>query len=754
MQRDMTYLAHSSNSGKEEPLHAHLELVAKRASSFAEDLNLASEANIAGLLHDLGKYGDLFQRRLAGQESGIDHWSAGAMISLEKYTGKICIVPVANAILGHHIGLQNLNPRQWQGESKLREEHPRGLRLSDPDFNKLLHRFQADSLTLPEIAPAIPWNNKFSIASMLDVRMLFSTLVDADFIETEAFFQEKYRPEGHALRPESVLPVLTSYLKKLSAGSGASPEINQVRHDLLNVCLAAGKQPQGLFTLTAPTGTGKTLAMLAFALQHAMEHGLRRIVLVIPYLNIIEQSGLDYRTALDSFVNNEDSVPFILEDHSLAGTRFTDKEAQSDMLSSHGALLAENWDAPITVTTSVQFFESLFANRPSACRKLHRLAKSVILFDEVQTLPVNLAVPTLAALSHLAGRYQSSVVFATATQPAFNKLNDAVQKQCIAGWSPEEIVPQELDLFSRCRRIQVEWPAVNTSISWCELAAKLRDHPQTLCIVNLKRHALQIFQELAHQQGVFHMSTNMCSAHRRVVLNEVRRRLKNESNCLLISTQCVEAGVDIDFPAVFRAIGPLDAIAQAAGRCNRHGTAPFGNVHVFRPEDTKYPDGAYQQAATVTEMLLKEHSMGIDINDPQIYREYYERLYAFIDPEKSKPELQDAILRQDFADVARLYRVISQDTINVLVSYNKAVFTELKAIVTADGLTAQWIRRARPYAIGLYRPKPHDPVTPFIKPVSICNGTDSTEWYIYLKEDDYDEKVGLILPISSNVLIA
>jgi CRISPR-associated helicase Cas3 len=598
---------------------------------------------------------------------------------------------------------------------------------------------------------------------MLDVRMLFSTLVDADFIETEAFFQgdsdgrRVYREAGASLEPETAFLHLNTYLDKLRETSKASVPVNQLRSQLLHYCLQAAEMSQGIFTLTAPTGSGKTLAMLAFALKHAIKYKLRRIITVIPYLTIIEQTAQTYADVFKSYLKPEEVTHYIQECHSLSGIRPEDDKTQSDDTDYQGRLLAENWDAPVIVTTNVQLLESLFANRPGACRKLHRLARSVILFDEVQTLPLAIAIPTLAALSRLAERYGTTVVFATATQPAFSHLNKYVKKFCASGWAPREIIPANADLFGCVRRNEVIWPASGKRTGWQELAGKIKTHEQALCIVNLKRHALQLYQALK-QMGVewlFHLSTNMCPAHRKEVLDKVRRRLADDKPCRLISTQCVEAGVDIDFPVVFRALGPLDAVAQAAGRCNRHGLAQSGTVQIFSPEydgeGRIYPDRAYAQAADVAVQLLNRY-VTLDINNPAIFQEYYRQLYKFAQPETQGSDLIEAVQRQDFVEVAKYYHVIEQSTINVLVPFKKEIYSRLKDEALNKGISYKWILAARSYAIGLFRPRPGDPIESHLEPVP--SGTDAEEWYIFLKEEYYDNEVGLIVPQNSNVLIA
>lgn len=741
-------LAHSpsKDGSRIDTVADHLKAVSERAAEYAAAFGAADEARLAGLLHDLGKYGELFQKRLRGEAEHVDHWSAGAWCALDVFKQRG--LAAALAVQGHHIGLQQadkdalrrLNPATW--DPRMHE----GRRLSAPGVGA------ADELHLPA-AVALPeslYDHAIAhhAATMLDVRMLFSALVDADFIQTEAHFDAKngarqYRNRSPALEPSRALDVLLTHIKDVAHESQAATGVNSLRADLLYACLEKASGPQGRFTLTAPTGSGKTLSMLAFALKHAAQHHLRRVVMVIPYLNIIDQTARVYREILKPVFGEG----YVLEHHSLAGTHGDDDGAEG--VGESQRLQAENWDAPVVVTTSVQFLESLFSNRPSACRKLHRLARSVILFDEVQTLPTGLAIPTLATLSRMVERYQATVVFATATQPAFSHLHDKVKEYCACGWQPEEIVPPTLTLFDRARRTKVVWPEPERKTSWGELAGSLAsdDCRRSLCIVNLKRHALELFQKLrdrkVDEDSLFHLSTNMCPAHRKVVLDEVRQRLKDGLSCRLVSTQCVEAGVDVDFPVVYRAWGPFDSIAQAAGRCNRNGLLGTGEVRVFVPDDERYPPGAYEQAAAVTRAFAGAGTL--DIDDPAMFLEYFRQLYGVSRPEDRNPELTDAILRKDFADVARLYRVIEHDAVNVLVPYQPVEFKKLAEGVTGYvGLTRDWILRARPYAVSLYRPKRNAPILDRIAPFPAGRGEQSDDWFEYVGDaKDYDPKTGL-----------
>jgi len=754
------YYAHSANRNNDwHQLKRHLSQTACLAESFASNSFLKSEAQLAGFLHDVGKYGDLFQARLHGKVSHVDHWSAGAWMALLEYRS----IAAALSIQGHHIGLQQLDKQSLKrmDPQRLKEMHPLGFRVSESNANVLSDRFYAECERLPLLEQTVLANDiTSSVSRMLDVRMLFSCLVDADFIDTEAHFEstaegKKHRPLGLSLRATDALKLLQEYIQRLETQkAGKTPtKVIEIRRKLLDACLDAAQGETGLFSLTAPTGSGKTLGMLAFALQHAANWALDRVIVVIPYLSIIQQTVEVYQAIFREHYGSE----YILEHHSLAGCGEEPAAADDDGDSAPEIspirrlqLLSENWDAPVIVTTSVQFLESLFSNRPSACRKLHRLMRSVVLFDEVQTLPANLAVPMLAGLSHLAHQYGSTVVFATATQPAFDHLHASVAKQCSRGWQPRPIVPNPHVLFGALERTTVRWEDPRTPFSWRRLAERLMAYPQVLCIVNVKRHARELIEAMG-DADTFHLSTNLCPAHREQVLGMVKERLRGGQPVRLVATQCVEAGVDLDFPVVWRAYAPLDAIIQAAGRCNRDGRMNrAGDVYVFMPEDEAYPVGYYEQAAQITKILLRGLKKKTqDIQDPDFVQSYYRMLYDMARPDVSEraQEILNAVKAGDFPRVARGFRLIPRDSMNVVVPYAGA--REEYRLLDADaseGLNRYWIRRARRLAINLFRPQPDDPIWCNMRPVPLTRrAADSlSEWYIYLNPEDYDERLGLV----------
>lgn len=766
------YFAHSANQvGEWHSLAEHLMSVSQLAMGFAGNAAWGGEAALAGLLHDLGKYADRFQARLRGQDSGLDHWSQGAWLALVEHRA----IAAALAIQGHHVGLQRATSdalRRLDPEM-LVLNHPLRLDLSDPKPAHLKQRANEDGLAFQT-----PKNTALSqqagmaraVASMLDVRLLFSCLVDADFLDTEAHFNgdlssKQPRDPGIVLDPLAALAALDIHMRDgVRAGSQADIRVRDARESLWQAATHSAQTSPGIFTLTAPTGSGKTLAMLKFALEQAARNELKRIVVVVPFLTIIEQTARVYRAVFKDFPEH-----FILEHHSLAGLgkegSQNDSEENADR---QRRLLSQNWDAPIVLTTNVQLLESLFSNRPSSCRKLHNLMESVILFDEAQSLPQHLAVPTLAALSHLSSAYRSTVVFATATQPAFDALHSEVQKYAVDGWQPTEAAPGHPALFNSLKRVEVSWPKQGKRRGWSMLADELRNAKQVLCVVNLKRHARELLDALDGVEGVFHLSTNLCAEHRRLVLENVRTRLKQGQPCRLISTQCIEAGVDVDFPLVYRSFAPLEAIAQAAGRCNREGRMRdgqievLGKVVVFEPDTEegwrrRYPTHAYYQASEVTRSMLTEYG-NLDINDPEVFRNYYRRLYDVNNPASQNKDLNEAIQALDFVEIAKLYRLIDQDAIQVLVPWADRweEFEALQTEADRQGISPSWMRRAQNLAVSVYRPKVGHPAWGVLIPAKLRRGGASDEWFILEdpRGEYYDEVHGLKLPESDQVFIA
>ena len=618
----MSYFGHSENkSGQFELLKDHIQSVADRAKKYAKKFGVGEQAYAAGILHDIGKYSDKFQIHLETPEiKAGNHQDVGAL--LLSCCGGSAGTIAAVVIEGHHGGMKYLPPNRREYSAELfnrMKENPEKYTGSTPD--EFVKRFIKDGFKLPEKINGFKVGDSIT-TTMLDTRMLYSTLVDADFLETEAHFNgttqtpRKYRGDGPPLDIDKAINALNNYVDEIRKKHSDSP-ISSIRNYLYNQCTAIANDKTGAFTLSAPTGTGKTLAMLSFALNHAKKNNLSRIILVMPFLNIIEQTAKIYK---DIFSVSKGFDPnTVIEHHSLSKNTY--QYRHNNIRTIPSGLLVENWDAPIVLTTSLQFFESMMAHKPARCRKLHRIANSMVMFDEVQTLPIHLATITLANLTRLIDRdgpYKSTILFATATQPAYNSLNERIKSYSNKEWKPKEIANDQKRLYAKAaERVTVEWDyQVPKTID--ALADEIMGHKQILCITNLKRHAYDLTTLIP---DCMHISTSMCVAHRMEVLKKVNEKLDNNEDIRLISTQCVEAGVDIDFPVVFRALAPLEAISQAAGRCNRHGKNGTGLVKVFDLTQTDrrsvYPPG-YEAPVSATTSFLNEMAMRNNLNTIEI----------------------------------------------------------------------------------------------------------------------------------------
>jgi len=744
------YLGHSKNKyGIEEPLIDHLLEVAKLAEEFTSRWRNGLEGYATGMVHDLGKYSVLFQYVLRGKESNVDHATPGALAAL-KLNGVMGFAG-GIAVEGHHGGLLSGAANELQNVDLKEGFSKRGKKYSVFNYDQIIDLFKKDGgVVTTGINSDYPslYKQKEYAAAMLYVRMLFSALVDADYLATEAHFKRTsdkylYRDRGEQLSAEYVVEKLLQYVEKIRMESKADLKVKKMRDEIFSYCLKAGEREQGIYTLTAPTGTGKTLAMLAFAAVHAEKYKLDRIIFVLPYLNIIEQTASEYETILNGLAQK----PYVLQDHSLVETTEGD----------FSKLMAENWDAPVIVTTTVKFFEGLFSNRSTVCRRLHNLTRAVVLFDEAQTMPRDLVLPTLATLSYLNKKYNTTVVFSTATQPAYDDISEKISKYAACGWKPEEIVPSELELFEKSKRVRVTWPEdLHSGMPWNEIATALINEAQVCSIVNLKKHAKTLFSILNNYDpdSTFHISTNMCPAHRLSVLASVKQRLSAQKPCRLVSTQCIEAGVNLDFPVLYRAMAPLEAIIQAAGRCNRDGRAKFGRCIVFNPllDGKMYPTSEYEHASNIVKRLLLEKGQ-LDIYSPDIIREYYKLLFEDIHvPDRLKESLE--IL--DFEGVARNYRWIDNNNANLLVPYDdeKELFNKLAQEARENGINKAWERQARIISVGAWVKKGGQ-LYDIVEPVFFANSMaykrkEESGWYILLDDKAYSKKIGLD-PESGNI---
>ncbi|HEX7339929.1 MAG TPA: CRISPR-associated helicase Cas3' [Rhodanobacteraceae bacterium] len=660
----MFYAHSTSRTDKQDwqTLENHLSTVGRMAGKRAQWFGAETLASIAGTLHDLGKYTQAFQKRLEGEVPRVDHATWGAVIANQRYPqlGKL----LAYAIAGHHAGLAN--GENGDARRSLRDRLGADNLSTLPPLVDDWQREIAlpDGVGLPTCFK--PDNQRGAFQLALLTRMVFSCLVDADFIDTDNFYR---RIEGKQPRREGDGPSLVELRDRLNAHLTTLPTtggINPLRADILAHTREGAAHAPGRFSLTVPTGGGKTLASLAFSLDHAIAHGLRRVIYVIPFTSIIEQNAAVFRAAFGDLGETA-----VLEHHSaLVDTPASDPNAEPQSYEKRH-LAMENWDRPIIVTTAVQFFESLFADRPSRCRKLHNIASSVVILDEAQTMPLHLLRPCVAALDELALNYRTSIVLCTATQPAL------LQEQGFKGGlcNVRELAPDPPVLYEKLRRVRVRHLG---TLEDAALEDQLRQRQQVLCIVNNRRHARSLYQAIADELGALHLTTLMFAQHRSQVLAEVRRRLKAGEPCRLVSTSLIEAGVDVDFPTVLRAEAGLDSIAQAAGRCNREGrmARDDAEVLVFATANSDWkPPHELELFAEAFRTVQRQHQG--DLLDLDAIGAYFRELYFRLDQGLDKNDLMGLLKgkRLDslpFEDLANQFRVIESAMRPIIVSFDLA----------------------------------------------------------------------------------
>lgn len=676
-------------------LSAHLLGCSKKAAANLANCGQGEWGSVAGYLHDLGKATPEWQAYLHAcvAEPGkahpkVDHKLSGALLA-QRECGAHGL-PIVMAIAGHHGGLHDL---EWL-QPKLREED-REARLSRA----------LENLPVSCAFPSLPkWiglsRDKARTKEALEffTRLLFSALVDGDFLDTEAYYaacgQEGSRL---ALEARQQAPPLATYLPPLEAHLGSFPAdtpVRSLRAEVLDACRKGSSGPRGAYSLTVPTGGGKTLSSLAWALHHAQEHNLRRVIVALPFTTIIEQTAKVFREAFESLGPHA-----VLEHHSnLDPARETPQSR----------VASENWDASLIVTTQVQLFQSLFSNRPSACRKLHALQDAVLILDEVQSLPRSLLAPMLSVLNDLVANYGVSLLLMTATQPSLAARSTAQGPFPGLEPAPRELIPAPLAprLWEGLRRVETFWPQAweapepQTPGFWEALGARVLEHRAALAICHLKGDAQALFEALQRQDPeALHLSAAMCPAHRRATLQEVFRRLKTEEPCRLVSTQVVEAGVDLDFPVVFRAMAGLESLAQSAGRCNREGLleAP-GRFFVF--EAPTQPPGVLREHLAVARSLLLINS-GLDLFNPATFPTYFRGLHE-VSP-ASLDALGIQVLRQGlrFQAVNDTFRMIPEVTSPIFIPWDTTARRLLERLRHA-GPSRGVLRALQPYTVAVY----------------------------------------------------
>lgn len=654
------YLAHISDDGREQSIKEHLEKTAEMAASFAKPFCMEKQARIAGLLHDIGKYSAGFQKRLQGGPK-VDHSTAGALEACAK-----SFLVEAFCVAGHHAGLPNAGSSVEIDGASLNARIKRAKQGGIESYD-----VWKDEISLPQCDEE---KLKDLLALSYKIRMIFSCLVDADYLDTEQFMSGNI-DRGRPFEINDLENALKKYIEPWFPANNA---LNKLRCEILKHVMNEGMQlERGLYTLTVPTGGGKTVASLAFAIEHAKRNGMSRIIYVIPFTSIIEQTADIFRTIFGDEV--------VLEHHS--GVEYEENEESLFYLKA-----TENWDMPVVVTTSVQFFESFYKNKSSSSRKLHNVANSVVIFDEAQMLPVSYIKPCVALMTELVKRYRASVVLCTATQPSLNRIIEEFDPD----YKEHELCPKEYydtELFKRTTYKYDEMYTIE------ELVKLICQSEQSLCIVNSRRAAQQIFESM-HGEGCFHLSTNMYPAHRKRVLAEIRHRLKEGMPCRVVSTSLIEAGVDVDFPCVYRQIAGIDSLLQAGGRCNREGKRDRSKsvVHVFDLEEGSPEIFSIQIGAS-------KHVIGKfdDIASKDAIHAYFEQLFYLkgdeaLDEQKIIKQLRDSKL--PFADISKQFNLIDNNTRTLYVDVEES--KDLLEKVRMGIATKNDYRKLGLYGVNIY----------------------------------------------------
>ena len=670
-------VAHTDEKGRFQPLVEHLNQTAILAKDFASPFGSAEWACLAGLWHDLGKYSEKFQKKLLEDSSiRVDHSTAGAQYAMSLFETR---APYAGLVLawliaGHHAGLADYS-RADGGRASLQERLQKKVEPCNDIPKKILEA--PTDLPRPPISDGTLW-----------LRMLFSALVDADYLDSERFFDARRRElRGGYPGIETLLERFSAHMQKLLAEAPDTP-VNRERKKIYETCVAKADAKPGIYTLCVPTGGGKTLSSMAFALHHAEIHGKQRIIYVIPYTSIIEQNAAVYKEIFGDAV---------IEHHSQFDTDDTDERY------SRAKLAAENWDAPIVVTTTVQFFESLFANRPSRCRKLHNIVQSVVVIDEVQTLPPHLLDPILRKIETLEKEYGVTFVLSTATQPDFQGFD--LPEFSLKGLPVDgEIVDDPVALARRFRRIEIRWRH-DEPMSIGTLARELADQPESLlCVVNTRDRARDLYEAMENDgenTKLYHLSANMCGKHRFGVIEKIKRELAKGERLKVVSTNLIEAGVDLDFPRLYRELAGLESIAQAAGRCNREGRLPRpGLVSVFTLD---LPAPRYLNAP-----INALRAIFPDLDDPlapeafrryfaALYKEYGERLDG-----KKIAELESRMMKWPFAKIAERFRMIEDGyTQSIVIPLDETARKAIALLQLPDAPYRTALRRLQRYSVNL-----------------------------------------------------
>lgn len=713
-----TYIGHTSEEGRRQLLIDHLKGTGLLAERFASIFDAAQWGKMAGLYHDIGKYSAAFQRRILEDGPRVDHSTAGALLMKKIKNG-----PLALCIASHHSGLLDT-----------------GTKLSDVTDGTLMGRlkkelkgkldYSAYRQELPEPvpirkAPAFLYGKDRFYYSFF-IRMLFSCLVDADFLDTERFVNDGEVQRGGFATMQELHDLFFAYYATFGK---PITRINQKRQEIYQQCLDAAEKEPGMFSLTVPTGGGKTLSSLAFGLKHAIKYKKQRIIYIIPYTSIIEQTADIFRNILgdDNVIEHHMNVDY--------------NDESENALLNRKKLATENWDAPVIVTTNVQFFESLFAAKTSRCRKVHNIANSVLIFDEAQMLPEPYLRPCIRSMGELVANYRCTAVLCTATQPSLETYFSRIGE----GLKVREICPNTQGLYEFFRRVTYRFMDVDSLES---LAVQLKEHEQVLCVTNSKKDARDLYQMMAGD-GCYHLSTFMYPAHRRHVLAIIRQRLQDGLPCRVISTSLIQAGVDVDFPVVYREIAGLDSIIQTGGRCNREGKQQtedsIVSIYDLHKPMNRIP-AFVRRPIEITQTVAKDYA---DIASAESIKTYFDRLHYTIGEEQL--DSKDILKRLDvnnpaFTEIAKDFKLIEEDSRPVFIPVdddldNQKILAQLRSGVCNRSI----LRKANQYMVGVYENQ--------FRKLEETNKLDALDFGLYVLTDPaaYNPDTGLVVNMEDGI---
>ncbi len=671
------FISHITKDWREQTNYEHLMGTAELSGKFASYFNAESEGKLAGTAHDIGKYSEGFRERIRNNGKKVDHSTAGAVECLNVHQ-----FYAAYAVIGHHSGLPDRGVMDDNSSTSTfwsRINRAKSGGICDYSAWKT-------EITLPPASPP-DWVMKNPFSDMFYIKMLYSCLVDADFLDTAEFMlNEPYMDADYSNMAE----LNSKFESYISNWFPPTNELNEKRCEILKACMNGANNKSELFTLTVPTGGGKTVASLAFAIKRAIRQDSprRRIIYVIPYTSIIEQTAETFRNIF--------GAENVLEHHS--GVVFDESdEASSENINKLRA--TENWDAPIIVTTAVQFFESLYANRSSKCRKVHNIADSVIIFDEVQMLPLSYLKPCVYAIAELVSHFNVTAVLCTATQPSldnyFNSFKNDYIKDNNSDFSFTELCLSELfndDIFRRVTYRNVG------KMSTESLADELNGLEQVLCVVNSRAFAHELYDKMNDDGGRFHLSTLMTSCDRKKILDVIRERLKNGLPCRVISTSLIEAGVDVDFPLVYREKTGIDSIIQAAGRCNREGKRSFSESVVTIFESENKTPLLFRQNIDATNAVMRKYE---DISSVEAIEKYFKYYRGLMKKDSvDKHGILDKIKTLSIKTIAEQFHIIENDTVTVYIptSENEELIQRCRDGEMSRGL----MRSLGQYGVSIY----------------------------------------------------